>query len=71
MKVSPGRPLKNFRAFEIQRRYIMAMLTSSSRRFTRNHNYSHQERRLKVDRVHRRIELVTPGTRNGTRSPKV
>lgn len=49
----------------------MAMLTSSSRRFTRRHNYSHQERRLKAERIHRRIELVTPGTRSGTRSPTV
>jgi hypothetical protein len=39
----------------------MALLTNSSRRFTRTNNYSHQQRRLQAQRVHERIDVVRPG----------
>lgn len=46
----------------------MALLTNTSRRFTRTNNYSHQQRRMQAQRVHERIDLVRPGAPIRSRS---
>jgi hypothetical protein len=48
----------------------MALLTSSSRRFARSRDYSHNQRRDRVERVRERIDLVAPHARLAPRAPR-